>query len=296
MCEAPSTPLPSLDDSYLSDIALLFVEPPHWDEYLPDLSHLFAKYTCDALQVSHPSTGVSEEFIISVVGSAPFGILTTSTFPETFIDPPSAVDPFSVVEDVLFPSHHVDILSTGVHSSHSDSSTHMALPSVPWHSLARPMSHFHAPDSEFFVFLPSVSFVEWVDFQHIIYVLPKGRHTVHCRWLFFSPEVEDLIIKILLGDFLELQSSNPSMASFAFLSSPFSSLFFFFSRDCLFVHGYLFRLVYGRDPFLASFLDYRVCFSLVVDVFPTGFPSLLGTFFLYVGTSSGFVPGPISRF
>ncbi|KAH9303412.1 hypothetical protein KI387_014995, partial [Taxus chinensis] len=55
--------------------------------------------TCDALQVAHPSIGVSEEFIISVVGSAHSGTLTTSTFPETFIDPPSAVDPFSVVED-----------------------------------------------------------------------------------------------------------------------------------------------------------------------------------------------------
>ncbi|KAH9302207.1 hypothetical protein KI387_013790, partial [Taxus chinensis] len=55
--------------------------------------------TCDALQVPHPSTGVSEEFIISVVGSAPSGNHVTSTFPETFIDPPSAVDPFSIVED-----------------------------------------------------------------------------------------------------------------------------------------------------------------------------------------------------
>ncbi|KAH9304703.1 hypothetical protein KI387_009107, partial [Taxus chinensis] len=73
--------------------------PPHWDEYLPDLSHLFAKSTCDALQVPHPSIGISDEFIISVVGSAPSMNHVTSTFPETFIDPPSAVDPFSVVED-----------------------------------------------------------------------------------------------------------------------------------------------------------------------------------------------------
>ncbi|KAH9303335.1 hypothetical protein KI387_014918, partial [Taxus chinensis] len=56
VCEAPFTPLPSLDESYLSDIALLFVEPPHWDEYLPDLGHLFPDYTCDVLQVHHPST------------------------------------------------------------------------------------------------------------------------------------------------------------------------------------------------------------------------------------------------
>ncbi|KAH9321318.1 hypothetical protein KI387_015957 [Taxus chinensis] len=161
VCKAHYTPLPSLDDSYLSDITLLFIEPPHWDEYLPDLSHLFAESTCDALQVLHPSIGVSEEFVISVVGSAPSGILTTSTFSETFIDPPSVVDPFFVVEYVLFPSHHVDILSTSVHSSHSDSSTHVALPLFPWHSLARPMSHFRALDSKFFVLLPSISFVEW---------------------------------------------------------------------------------------------------------------------------------------
>ncbi|KAH9320520.1 hypothetical protein KI387_015159, partial [Taxus chinensis] len=55
--------------------------------------------TCDALQVPHPSTGVLEDFIISVVGSAPFGNHVTSTFPETFIDPPSTVDLFFVVED-----------------------------------------------------------------------------------------------------------------------------------------------------------------------------------------------------
>ncbi|KAH9311955.1 hypothetical protein KI387_026990, partial [Taxus chinensis] len=57
-------------------------------------------FTCDALQVPHPSTGVLEEFIISVVGSAPSENHVTSTFLETFIDPPSAVDPFFVVEDV----------------------------------------------------------------------------------------------------------------------------------------------------------------------------------------------------
>ncbi|KAH9313707.1 hypothetical protein KI387_022334, partial [Taxus chinensis] len=67
--------------------------------------------TCDALQVSHPSTGVLKEFIISVVGSAPSRNHVISTFPETFIDPPFLVDPFSIVEDVLFPSHHLDILS-----------------------------------------------------------------------------------------------------------------------------------------------------------------------------------------
>ncbi|KAH9304920.1 hypothetical protein KI387_009324, partial [Taxus chinensis] len=67
--------------------------------------------TCDALQVPHPSTGFLEEFIISIVGSAHSGTLTTSTFLETFIDPPSDVDPFSIVEDFLFPSHHLDILS-----------------------------------------------------------------------------------------------------------------------------------------------------------------------------------------
>ncbi|KAH9310283.1 hypothetical protein KI387_044688, partial [Taxus chinensis] len=81
------------------------------------------------------------------------------------------------------------------------------------------------------------SFVELVDFQHVIFFLPKGKHTVHYGWLFFSPEAEDLVIDILLGDLLELQSSDLSMAYSAFLSSPSSSLFFFFSRDFLFVHG-----------------------------------------------------------
>ncbi|KAH9320008.1 hypothetical protein KI387_021777, partial [Taxus chinensis] len=55
---------------------------------------------------------ISEEFIISVVGSAHSGTLATSTFPETFIDPPLLVDPFSVVGDVLLLSHQLDILST----------------------------------------------------------------------------------------------------------------------------------------------------------------------------------------
>ncbi|KAH9296178.1 hypothetical protein KI387_039766, partial [Taxus chinensis] len=55
--------------------------------------------TFDALQVPHPSICVLEEFIVFVVGSAPSGNHVTSKFPETFIDPPLAVDPFSVVED-----------------------------------------------------------------------------------------------------------------------------------------------------------------------------------------------------
>ncbi|KAH9303932.1 hypothetical protein KI387_008336 [Taxus chinensis] len=183
-----SSPPTSCCDVYtfLSNISL--IEQPHWDEYLPDLSCLFADSTCVALQeyaLIEPSHILEDPFI-SLVGSAHLGTFFTSTISEMFHDPPLLMDPFVRVIGPP-PSSLLDMYIA------------VALSLSFVHTFSDLMPPFsYRLDAEIRVLHASSSFVEWADFQCSFFVLPKGRNIVWCRRILFSLYAEDHIIDTLL--------------------------------------------------------------------------------------------------
>ncbi|KAH9292370.1 hypothetical protein KI387_042444, partial [Taxus chinensis] len=163
-----SSPPTSCCDVYTFLSYISLIEKPHWDEYLPDLSCLFADSTCVALQeyaLIKPSHILEDPFI-SLVGSAHLGTFVTSTILEMFHDPVVLMDPFV---RVIGPPP----------SSLSDMYTAVALPLSFVHMVVRLMPPFsYRLDAEIRVLHASSSFVEWADFQCSFSILPKGRNVV----------------------------------------------------------------------------------------------------------------------